>query len=128
MSSLKHCPKTIRVELPWFCRGVSPNQRVHWAIRSRATKKLKQLSYFATLEALSGKFPPKVVERVNISLNFYPPDRRPRDEDNLVACMKSYLDGIAMGLKLNDRCFHIQSLHVGNPVKPARICVVLTFC
>ena len=39
---------------------------------------------------------------------FYPPCRRTRDKDNLLASMKSGLDGLADALAVNDSRFKVE--------------------
>jgi crossover junction endodeoxyribonuclease RusA len=41
-------------------------------------------------------------ERLSVTAIFTPPDNRPRDEDNMIANIKSYLDGIADVVGVND--------------------------
>jgi crossover junction endodeoxyribonuclease RusA len=43
--------------------------------------------------------------KIEIEVTFYPPDRRPRDADNMVAAIKSGLDGVADALNVNDKRF-----------------------
>ena len=52
-----------------------------------------------------------------------PPSKRRRDEDNLLATCKAYLDGIAFGLKVNDCNFHFleQAWLQPDPEKKGRI-------
>lgn len=40
-----------------------------------------------------------------VELTFYPPCKRNRDRDNLLAAMKSGLDGLADAMNVNDRRF-----------------------
>ena len=49
---------------------------------------------------------------------FFPPDRRARDEDNLIASLKSSLDGIAQALRIDDKCFHLLEPAVREPDRP----------
>ena len=42
---------------------------------------------------------------LRVTLTFYPPNKRDRDWDNLLASMKSGLDGLADGLGVNDSLF-----------------------
>lgn len=44
-------------------------------------------------------------EDLHLTLEFVPPDRRSYDRDNLVARMKSGLDGLADAFKINDKQF-----------------------
>jgi crossover junction endodeoxyribonuclease RusA len=44
-------------------------------------------------------------QRLHLWLEFYPPDRRPRDDDNMVASFKAGRDGIAQAMGINDKRF-----------------------
>ena len=62
----------------------------------------REACWVLTLEAKlkvvgSGKIP--------IEVTFYPPDKRHRDADNMVASIKAGLDGLADALKVNDKNF-----------------------
>ena len=52
-----------------------------------------------------------------LTLTFCPPDKRRRDRDNLLASMKSDLDGVAQALGLDDQYFDPITLQRGEPVK-----------
>ena len=43
--------------------------------------------------------------KIPLTITFYPPDKRHRDADNMVASIKAGLDGVADALKVNDRRF-----------------------
>lgn len=43
--------------------------------------------------------------RIALWLDFYPPDRRARDDDNMIASFKAGRDGIALALGINDKRF-----------------------
>lgn len=43
--------------------------------------------------------------RLHLWIDFYPPDRRRRDDDGLLASCKAYRDGIADALGIDDRRF-----------------------
>lgn len=45
------------------------------------------------------------VRRVSLRLLFVPPDRRRRDDDNLIASFKPYRDGISDALGIDDAHF-----------------------
>ncbi len=42
---------------------------------------------------------------IHLWIDFYPPDRRHRDDDNMIAAFKSGRDGLADALKVNDKRF-----------------------
>lgn len=58
------------------------------------------------------------VEKIKLAFVFRPPDARHYDGDNLLARMKSGLDGLADALGINDSRFQIQAIVIGTPQKP----------
>ncbi len=95
------------VTLPWPPKDLSPNQRLHWS-RVSAAKKAYRTECFMrariagiTTQSLAG------ASKAAVTLTFYPPDRRARDADNMLASMKAGLDGLADALGLDDRHFRI---------------------
>lgn len=87
---------------------------------AREFKKYKQQAFFLTKEALGGKPAPDCsqLESLPLYLTFYPPDRRKRDDDNMIASFKAGRDGIAQALGIDDNLFHIQKPQLGEPVRP----------
>lgn len=59
--------------------------------------------------------------KIALWLDFVPPDRRHRDDDNLVASFKAGRDGIAMALGIDDkrfRCFpYVHDNQIGGFVR-----------
>jgi len=87
---------------PWPPKELSPNRSLHWTKKAKYKKMYREACWVLTLESqvkinASGKIP--------ITVTFYPPDKRHRDADNMVASIKAGLDGLADGLKVNDRLF-----------------------
>jgi len=78
----------MQVTFPWPLKELSPNARLHWSKVAKAKKAYRKVCWALALEAgLAGKF--DQAQRLSVHMVFYPPDRRERDEDNLVASMKS---------------------------------------
>ena len=103
----------MKINLPWPFKELSPNARVHWSKRSKAAKAYRN-TCFLQVRAMQirkslevGKYldlyPGQ--ERLHLWIDFYPPDRRHRDDDNLIAAFKSGRDGIADALDINDKRF-----------------------
>jgi crossover junction endodeoxyribonuclease RusA len=46
-------------------------------------------------------------ERIAMWLDFYPPDRRARDDDNIIASFKHGRDGVALALGIDDKRFRV---------------------
>lgn len=92
------------VILPWPPKELSPNARLHWSKVAKAKKSYRQISWALALEAKI-KVSTTGEEPIFLRVSFFPPDRRHRDDDNMIASMKAGLDGLADALKVNDRRF-----------------------
>lgn len=93
------------VTLPWPPRALSPNDRAHWRKKAPIAAAYKSACWALTKEA--GLVVPDA-PKIALWLDFVPPDRRHRDDDNLVASFKSGRDGLALALGIDDkrfRCF-----------------------
>lgn len=91
------------VTLPWPPKELSPNSNIHWAKKAKKKKEYRTTCWVLALEAKL--VAPAGEGKIPISITFYPPDRRHRDADNMVASIKSGLDGLADALKINDKRF-----------------------
>ena len=89
----------VRIVLPWPPSELSPNKRQHWAQLAKA-KKLYRAAC-ATQARLQG-LDRMSVDAVHLKLTFAPPTRRRFDLDNLLARMKSGLDGLADVIGVDD--------------------------
>ena len=110
------------VRLPWPSKDLSPNARVHWAKRSAAAKKARRdaciLCQAAGCRALDAK-------RLTVEITFYPPDARARDTDNMLASVKSALDGVSDATGVDDSLWNY-GLVRGEPVKGGGVLVLVT--
>ena len=92
-----------KVILPWPPKELSPNSTLHWSKKAQKKKEYRTacwaLSLEAGLKALEGD------GKIELDITFCPPDKRHRDADNMVASIKSGLDGVADALKVNDKRF-----------------------
>lgn len=118
---------TINLLLPWPPKILSPNARPHWGALSRAKRSYRGRCY---LEALAQRAPRLKAQpdRMLVQLRFLPRTNRRRDQDNLVAAMKSGLDGIANAMGIDDRCFVILPPQVEPAAKgrPAAVVVEIS--
>ena len=87
--------------LPWPPKECSPNARVHWSKKSKAAAKYKHECW--ALTKAHGMILPE--GDLALWIDFYPPDKRNRDDDNLIASFKSGRDGIAAALNIDDKRF-----------------------
>lgn len=90
--------------LPWPPAVCSPNARAHWSKKSKAAKAYRSQCY---LECWQAKL--KIPEgQMILLLEFVPPDKRRRDDDNLIAMFKAGRDGLADALGIDDNLFATQ--------------------
>ena len=88
--------------LPWPPSALSPNTRGHWATLAKAKKRYRA-ACFIQIRADRVRCPD--APRLDVLLQFVPPDRRRYDRDNLVARMKAGLDGVADAWDIDDSQF-----------------------
>lgn len=113
-----------RVRLPWPERRLSPNARVHWATLASCRSQAKAAAHRAC-KLWNLERPPSGTDAIEVSITFCPPDRRPRDLDNLLASIKAHLDGVAEYLSVDDSKWAIR-LSRGAPAKGG--CVDIEWC
>jgi crossover junction endodeoxyribonuclease RusA len=92
-----------KVVLPWPPKELSPNSTLHWSKKAKKKKEYRTACWALSLEA--GLKAPEGDGKIELEITFCPPDKRHRDADNMVAAIKSGLDGIADALKVNDKRF-----------------------
>ena len=99
--------------LPWPAPELSPNARNHWATTAKGRKAYRRACWLAALER-GGR--PAGNAPWEVEYQFQPPPRARRsDEDNLVARMKSGLDGVCDALEINDQDLRIAGVSYGAP-------------
>jgi crossover junction endodeoxyribonuclease RusA len=93
-------------DCPWPNRNLNPNVKVHWAVKAKFAKKHKQDCFSLCKQA---RITADGNGKIDVFISFYPPDRRVRDLDNIIASMKYALDGIALALGVNDSRFRLHT-------------------
>lgn len=90
--------------LPWPHRALHPNARTHWRAKAQHTRDARNDAFILARKA--GWHMLKLPDgRIHLWLDFYPPDRRRRDDDGLLASMKAARDGLADALRIDDHRF-----------------------
>ena len=89
----------LHLVLPWPVKGLSPNARSHWAKTARDKRRYREACAWSAKSQGASKLD---AQRLHVALQFVPPDRRARDLDNMLAAMKSGLDGLADVLGVDD--------------------------
>jgi crossover junction endodeoxyribonuclease RusA len=110
--------KSNSVTLPWPSKELSPNARMHWAQKAKFAKAYRMACFTLCLQVKLIK--PDTEGRLHLWIDFYPPDRRNRDDDNMIASFKSGRDGIADALEIDDKrfvCHPFVSDQIGGMVK-----------
>lgn len=90
--------------LPWPPAELNPNKRLHWAKRSAAARAYRAACFVRCWNAR----PRTPAGKVLLALEFVPPDRRRRDDDNMLAAFKPGRDGLADALGMDDHRFTTQ--------------------
>lgn len=112
----------ITIELPWPPAALSPNARKHWRALAPIKAKYRQDCRYAALAARAGV----VTGRHHLIAEFVPPNARHLDRDNLLARIKSGIDGMADALGINDREFDPVTVTLAGPSKAPCVRITLT--
>lgn len=128
-------PEKLEILLPWPLPALNPNSRGHWSKKARAADMYRYTCKLASIEAIqkSGHDTGALQELVkaggdiHVFLDFYPPNRRARDDDNIIAAFKSGRDGLADALNIDDQHFRTHPfLHRDEVVHMGQVRVVVT--
>lgn len=111
--------------LPWPSKDLSPNARVHWAVRASKASLARTEAWTLALYAgwLNADLPDG---RLHLWITFHPPTKRLPDDDNMLARFKSYRDGIADALGIDDKRFISHPYVSDKPVKYGEVRVRIT--
>jgi len=94
----------LTIKLPWPPKECSPNARGHWSKRAKAAKAYRNECAYEALAWGAHKL--NLPDGpIGLELAFYPPDRRKRDDDNIIASFKAGRDGLADALGIDDNRF-----------------------
>lgn len=103
------------VTLPWPPKALSPNARVHHMALAKAKKAYKEACMWQA--KADGAKP--MTGALHLTITFVPPDRRHRDLDNMLASIKSGLDGLRDVLGVDDSRWSLtirKTPHIGGVV------------
>jgi len=80
-------------------KELAPNRRGHWSKFEAARKNARHTGWITALEAKKRSV---FVVGVKVEIYFFQPDFRRRDDDGMIGAFKSYRDGIADAIKVDD--------------------------
>lgn len=117
----------MKIVLPWPDARLTPNakRRKHWRFYQPVIKSDRQIGYAQTLAqlhfgirdvraALRGSGP------IAVTISFYPPDRRKRDDDGSISAFKHLRDGMCDALCIDDHRLK-PTYAMCEPEKPGRV-------
>ena len=114
--------RTWTVVMPWPSRDLHPNARVHWSRRAKAAKQARNDAAWTAHAAGIRKIE---AEALAVTAIFTPPDHRPRDIDGMLSSIKSYLDGIADAIGVDDSKWRI-AIRRDAPAGPGSVHITIT--
>ena len=121
----------MKIVLPWPDKRLSPNARLHWRAKLAPKKEAKAAAHYLTMAADGYRSAKNALDgsegHIAVEMRFYPPDRRHRDDDNMIGSMKAARDGIAEALGVDDRRFR-PNYFFEEAEKPGKIIVSFPEC
>lgn len=123
----------MKIVFPWPSPKVFPNfkRAHHWRTYRHVEKAERQAGWAHTCEYLTASDRRSIRDtlegKLRLSVTFYPPDRRSRDDDGCIGAFKHLRDGMADALDIDDRHFRC-AYDFADPDKPGRIEVKVLVC
>lgn len=105
------------IRLPWPDRSMWPNSRVDRRQSAGTRRRYRQAGAWATKAAGWGALN---WDSAHLRITFCPPDRRKRDIDNMLAAIKSGLDGVSDVICVDDSLWDL-TLRRGEVVKGGEV-------
>lgn len=116
----------IVIELPWPDKALLPNARVHWSKKAKLAKRARSDAAWFALSSGVRTHDFAGLDSLNVALVFIPPDNRRRDTDGMISSIKSYLDGIADVVGVDDSKWVFTGIRRGEPQKPGVVRVEIS--
>ena len=114
----------MKIVMPWPSTELSPNARVHPMTKAGFVRRARAYAHYATIEQLGEmckQDAARLQRPLSLTLTFMAPDKRRRDRDNLLASMKSAIDGVCQALGIDDAEFHQVTVGTGQVVAGGRV-------
>jgi len=114
--------KTVEICLPWPDSALSPNSHLHWRARQAARILARDDAMMAAL-ATGKKLDLNVA--LCLTVTMYPPDRRRRDADNVLASLKVSIDSLCGAIDVDDWQIRRVVLEWGDVMKGGQVMLKL---
>ena len=102
----------IPIILPFPDSRLSPNARMNHYALNIIRREAREAGFFAVKQ--NGlRIPDKPIQ---LFIKICPPDKRRRDDDNILTSLKSYRDGIFDALGINDNRVRLTTFGFGEPI------------
>ena len=120
--------QTLIVKLPPPGRTLSPNGRVHWSKKSKATAKARLDAGLAATAAIREQGVTVPFAKATVQVRSWVTKKIFQDDDNLNASCKAYFDGLAdAGIVANDRDFtRLPPVQLVQPIGKPYIELIIT--
>lgn len=112
------------IELPFPALILWPNGRGHHMAKSRAFRKHKKWAHDWALAELPASLR-HYGGPIQLTYTITPKTAHKIDNDNAIAAMKAYQDGIALALKVDDSTFATPAIVFVEPKKPGAVTVTV---
>lgn len=106
-----------RATLGWPPKELSPNKRGHWAKAHKPRQQYKSDCYYTAKDQGLGKID---AGRLRVNIILTPPDKRRRDDDNMIGAFKYGRDAIAELIGVDDANWETSYAFLP-PKKPGKI-------
>jgi len=107
------------ITLPFPPKELSPNGRVHWAVKAKATATYRaECGWRARAQGLY----PMEMDCLPMTITFHPPTARLHDKSNLIGRFKAGEDGLMDACGIDDRHF-VQTYILAEPRKNGAVIV-----
>lgn len=103
MTPLSNTSERVELTLPFPAKILWPNGRGHWSTKSRVVKAARHDAWLLTLAAIGADR--AVYSAAKLAWTIHPKTAHTIDDDAPPSALKSYRDGIADALRLDDKFF-----------------------
>jgi crossover junction endodeoxyribonuclease RusA len=111
----------IELRFDWPPVDLSPNARLHWRKKAAAVKVGRAMGLYEAKTWIERNGEIKLPPAIELDWTFTPPDHRKRDDDNMLAMMKSYRDGVFQAFGANDAAVVKTVINKAQPDAPGGV-------